>query len=237
MFLLAGQNNPANTLAFGLIELARQPQFQEQLHTEIQSHSMLAAGSQTPYDEMPLLNAFIKELLRFYPAKPLTDRMAVQDTAIPLSQSIVTSKGERLTSTPVRKGQIMTVAIASYQRFIRTAWGSDVHEFRPSRWMKRTPQQKEVLGPYVGLLAFLGSTHTRLGWGLAILEMQAILYKLVGKFSFALPEDDVIRTRLANTLLPAGRSGEEAAPLRVTRIAESSKAHGSVVAHTELEST
>ena len=51
-----------------------------------------------------------------------------------------------------------------------------------------------------------------------ILEMQVMICELVGKFSFALPEDDVIRTRLANTLLPTVRSGAKAAPLRITRV-------------------
>ncbi|KAJ7848407.1 cytochrome P450 [Mycena leptocephala] len=63
------------------------------------------------YDNMPLLNAFIKEILRFYPAVPITDRIAVQDTVIPLGQSITTSTGERINQIPVPKA----VAISSYQ--------------------------------------------------------------------------------------------------------------------------
>lgn len=46
-------------MAFGLLELARNPQFQEQLRAEI--HSTLATGRRNvSYDKMPLLNAFIK---------------------------------------------------------------------------------------------------------------------------------------------------------------------------------
>jgi hypothetical protein len=50
--------------------------------------------------------------------------------------------------------------------------------------------------------------------------MQVILCELVGKFAFALPEDDIdpVRVRLANTLQPTMADGQKGVPLRVTRI-------------------
>jgi hypothetical protein len=52
-----------------------------------------------------------------YPAEALADRVAVQDTIIPLSESINTSTGDRITQIAVLKGQLVTLASASYQRF------------------------------------------------------------------------------------------------------------------------
>jgi hypothetical protein len=50
----------ANTVGFALLELARNPELQNLLRTEI--HSAVGAGglSNVAYDRMPLLNAFIK---------------------------------------------------------------------------------------------------------------------------------------------------------------------------------
>jgi hypothetical protein len=51
-----------------------------------------------------------------YPALPISERIAVRDTVIPLSSCITTSTGEKISQIPVRKGQIVGVAIASYHR-------------------------------------------------------------------------------------------------------------------------
>jgi hypothetical protein len=51
-----------------------------------------------------------------------------------------------------------------------------------------------------------------------LLEMQVLTCELVGKFSFALPEDHDVRPRFAATLLPTGPNGEKTCPLYVTRV-------------------
>lgn len=97
-------------------------------------HSTVEAGSgNIPYDRMPLLNAFIKvgepsapqstrveltaqEVLRLYPAEPFTERMALQDTIMPLSETITTPTGDQISQVPLHKGDILIVGIASYQR-------------------------------------------------------------------------------------------------------------------------
>ncbi|KAJ7506145.1 cytochrome P450 [Mycena galericulata] len=212
ILLLAGQDTTANTMALGLLELASHPDFQNQLRAEI--HSTLGGShSDVAYDNMPLLNAFIKEVLRMYPAGALADRVAVSDTIIPLRESIVTSTGERITAIPVRKGQIVTSATASNHR-LESLWGADAHEFKPSRWVEGVPYKGDAYGPYANLLAFGSGTHTCIG----ILEMQVILCELVRKFSFALPEGGSIRTRFATTLMPIDSAGEKGARLCITRI-------------------
>ncbi|KAJ7113163.1 cytochrome P450 [Mycena epipterygia] len=216
IILLAGQDTTSNTLAFALLELAKHPEFQDKLRAEI--HSTLGTGhTNVAYDSMPLLNAFIKETLRLYPALAIMDRIAVRDMIIPLAESITTSTGERISEMLVRKGQLVTLALAAYQR-LESRWGEDAHKFKPSRWTQGTSYQGEAVGPYANLLSFIGGPRTCLGWRFAILEMQVIICELVGKFSFALSENDPVRPRLANTLLPTVRSGEKGAPLCITRV-------------------
>ncbi|KAJ7662847.1 cytochrome P450 [Mycena polygramma] len=201
----------ANTLSFGLLELARAPDFQNQLRREILQNGVA-------YDGMPLLNAFIKECFRFYPAEPITDRIAVQDIVVPLSESITATTGERLSHISIRKGQIVTLAIASNQR-LESRWGEDAMEFKPSRWLDGTAYKGEATaGLYANLFSFLGGPHGCLGWRFAILEMQVFLCELVGKFTFTLPEGQSTNTRLASTLLPTMANGQKGAPLCFTRI-------------------
>ncbi|KAF7350059.1 Cytochrome P450 [Mycena venus] len=221
--LLAGQETTANTIAYGLLELARHPDFQEKLRAEIHStQGASASGGSAPYDSMPLLNAFIKaghgiETIRLYPAGPFSERVAVQNTTIPLSEAITTSTGERISHIPILKGQLVMLGIASYQR-LESSWGTDAHEFNPSRWLDGTAYRGEAVGPYANLLSFLGGPRTCLGWRFAILEMQVILCHLVAKYSFAEVEGEVIRPCFLNNLLPIVSSGEKALPLRITRI-------------------
>jgi len=61
VLMIAGQDTTANTLAFGLIELGKNPQFQDSLRAEI--HAAVGTGyNNISYDSMPLLNAFITAL-------------------------------------------------------------------------------------------------------------------------------------------------------------------------------
>ncbi|KAJ7244503.1 cytochrome P450 [Mycena rebaudengoi] len=216
LIMLAGQETTANTLAFGLVELARDPEIQRSLRAEI--HAALGTDRhKIAYDSMPLLNAFIKEALRVYPGAPFPERVAVQDAVIPLSEDITLTTGQRTNQIPVRKGQLVMVGIASYQR-LESLWGSDAHKFRPSRWLDGTVHQGEAVGPYANLLSFLGGPRTCLGWRFAVLEMQVTLCELIGKFSFSLPADHVFRCRFAAALQPVDANGKKGAPLCVKRV-------------------
>ncbi|KAJ6494545.1 cytochrome P450 [Mycena sanguinolenta] len=218
ILFIAGQDNTASLLAFALLELARHPQFQQELRAEI--HRFLASTSDGfMYDNMPLLNAFIKETLRLYPAGALQERMAIQDTVIPLTGLMKSSTGKLINQIRVGKGQVVYMAIASYHR-LETVWGEDAHAFRPSRWLDGTAYQGQALGPYANLLSFLGGPRVCLGWRFAVLEIQVFLFELVSRFSFSLPQDDddSVRARFATALTPVLRNGQKGALLCITRI-------------------
>jgi hypothetical protein len=59
----------------------------------------------------------IQETLRLSPAVPVADRIVLEGTVIPLGESIVSSKGEHINQIGVRKGEVLTMGIALYQRF------------------------------------------------------------------------------------------------------------------------
>ncbi|KAJ7245279.1 cytochrome P450, partial [Mycena rebaudengoi] len=207
VLLLAGQDTTANTLAFALCELAKYPDFQARLRAEINSSLAIESGN---YDNLPLLNAFIKETLRMYPAGSFTEMMALEDTSLPLTYHCVsrplygltTTSGEKIAELPIRKGQVMYVAIGSYNRY-----SSISH----SRWLDGVPYTADAphIGPYSNLLSFYNGPHTCLG----LLEIQVLICELVSKFSFSLPEDDCAQPRFATTLIPVTRNGKKGTPL------------------------
>ncbi|KAJ7850114.1 cytochrome P450 [Mycena leptocephala] len=219
LLLIAGQDTTANTLAFGFLELAQAPELQDKLRAEIHSTLGAARTGSVSYDSMPLLNAFIKarETLRMYPAVTISDRIALEDSVIPLASSIMTSTGEHISQISVQKGQLLQLGLASYNR-LESRWGADAHEFKPSRWLEGTVYNGDAFGPYANLLSFLGGPRTCLGWRFALLEMQVFICELVAKFSFALPEGESVGTRWATTLQPIMSNGQKGAPLCIKRI-------------------
>ncbi|KAJ7198981.1 cytochrome P450, partial [Mycena pura] len=164
LIMAAGQDTTANTLSLGLIELAKNPQFQDSLRAEI--HAAIGINPENiPYDSLPLLNAFIKETLRMYPAEALSERVALADAVLPLSESVATTTGEQVHQIRIRKGQILTLAVASYQR-MESRWGGDACAFRPARWLDGTVtvyRGDATVGPYANLLSFHGGARTCLG--------------------------------------------------------------------------
>ncbi|KAJ7896118.1 cytochrome P450 [Mycena leptocephala] len=204
IIMAAGQDTTANTLVFGLLELARAPRLQDKLRAEIHSTLGDSAADSIAYDSMPFLNAFIKECLRMYPAEAIGERMTIQDTTIPLTDAITTIAGENISQIPVRKGQIVYLGISSYHRH-KARWGKYPHEFNPTRWLDGSVHNGDGIGLYANLLSFMGGPRACLGWRFALLEMQVFVCELVGKFSFTLSENDPVHTGVATTLDKAFR--------------------------------
>ncbi|KAJ7447255.1 cytochrome P450 [Mycena latifolia] len=217
VILLGGQDTSADALAWCLYELAKDPDYQRRLRAEIDASRSGSGGQQIDYDAMPLLNAFLKETLRVYPAGPYLERVAGEDLVIPLADEITLTSGERISHLPVQKGQFIAVAIASYQR-LEAVWGPDADQFRPSRWLDGDPCTGQALGPYAHLLTFVGGHRVCAGWRFAVLEMQVILAELVANFSFAQSKDDPVRSVYAGILVPITKDGVKGLPLFVERI-------------------
>ncbi|KAJ7806804.1 hypothetical protein B0H14DRAFT_2610213 [Mycena olivaceomarginata] len=86
----------------------------EKLRAEIHATAGSARFRGAVYDSMPLLNAFIKAI---------SECMAVKDVSIPVADGIRASRGQHISCLPVRKGQIVNLGIASYQRTRIVLWG------------------------------------------------------------------------------------------------------------------
>lgn len=214
---VAGEDTTANTVAWSLYELAKNPELQEKLRAELNE---AGPDESVDYDRLPILNALLKEILRLYSTVPQTERVAAKDSVLPLSAPITTPAGKVITEIPVKKGQHLVIAISSYHR-LTSVWGDDAEEFRPERWLDGTAAASGAsIGPYSNLLAFLGGSRTCIGWRFSLAEMQIIVAELVRKFAFALPEGGaVVHRTFAITLVPMAAGGTgPGLPLRVTRL-------------------
>ncbi|KAF7300126.1 Cytochrome P450 [Mycena kentingensis (nom. inval.)] len=216
IMIIGGQDTTANALTWTLVELARHPVLQEELRAEL----LDAQAHNTSYDNLPLLNGTIKETLRLYPTAPFTYRIALRDTVIPLSPHSslhFTDNDKPITAIPIRKGQLVTLSMAGYQR-MESRWGLDSDTYDPRRWVDpaRLPQGGAI-GPYANLLTFSSGPHHCLGWRFAVLEMQVFIAEMVRRFVFTIPEGARISARYANTLIPVDEKGVKRAVLAVTK--------------------
>ncbi|KAF9259681.1 cytochrome P450, partial [Marasmius fiardii PR-910] len=148
--LLAGQETTSNALAWALFELAKNPTWQDQIRKQImESYDTLDSS----LDKLEYLNAHIKETLRFHSTVPLSERMAFDDTVLPLSHPITTTSGRVISELPVRKGQIIYLGVASYHRNPHV-WGPDTNIFQPPRWLDGRYDSGTLpvsIGPYANL--------------------------------------------------------------------------------------
>ncbi|KAF9259689.1 cytochrome P450 [Marasmius fiardii PR-910] len=201
--LLAGQETTANAIAWALFELAKHPGWQDQIREEL-NDSIQDMDSRL--DKLEYLNAHIKETLRFYPGAPLTERVAFEDTVLPLSQPITTTSGRVISDLPIQKGQIIHIGVGAYNRDPHV-WGPDADLFQPTRWLDGrydTGNLPASIGPYANLATFVGGARTCLGWRLGILEMQVVLSELISRFRFGFSpgQENDVTSRFAVTLLP-----------------------------------
>lgn len=190
--LFAGHETTSNTISWGLLELARQPEIQSRLRAEIweTEAAVHARGDMdftiADFDAMPYTTAVMKEILRFCTVIYHANRCASQDDVLPLSQPITTRSGDVIRELPVPKGTRIVASIAAYNRN-KELWGEDAHVFNPDRWLNGAAKEKKVtsIGVYSNLMTFLGGVRSCIGWRFAVIEIQAFLTEIVGKFEFA----------------------------------------------------
>jgi len=158
---------------------------------------------------MPYTIAVIKETLRFYPVLYHIHRRASRDDVLPLTQPITTRSGKVIHELPIRKGTRIVASIAGYNRN-KDLWGEDAHVFNPERWLSGTAKEKKAtsLGVYANLMTFLGGARACIGWRFALIEIQAFITEIIGKFEFALTDKSKRVRRESSELMTPTVEGE-----------------------------
>ncbi|KAK7053758.1 cytochrome P450 [Favolaschia claudopus] len=223
VLLLAGYETTSVSLTWALIELAKHPEYQDKLRSELRARFGSADPTWdqlTSTTELPLLDAISLEVLRLHPALQMTPRMASQDDVIPLGTPILTPSGETISSIVVAKGTVIVEPIRAINRS-EAMWGPDAKEFKPERWFSDITTTANQLQGYRHLLTFHDGPRTCLGKAFALAEFKAVLSVLIRNYVFEFPNgpDTQIEHHVAIVPRPkvAGEKGTRV-PLRVKRL-------------------
>ncbi|KAJ3861716.1 cytochrome P450 [Lentinula novae-zelandiae] len=179
--MMVGHETSAATLVFTLLELARNPTIQENLRREVQTMGHL------DYDrvqQLEYLDAVVKEGLRLHPAVSLTERVALQDDIIPLSNPAKTKNGDEISSLSIEAGQVIHIPFTSLN-VSTEIWGQNAAQFIPERWIKSggiPPIDKLPRGPWTGISTFCDGPRSCIGYRLAVLELKIIVAVVVRFF-------------------------------------------------------
>ncbi|EGO03066.1 hypothetical protein SERLA73DRAFT_158707 [Serpula lacrymans var. lacrymans S7.3] len=218
----AGHGTSAAFISWALYQLAMQPELQDRVREEILANAQQYDAEQDSNifssKSMPLFDAFIKEVMRFYPVVHFNEKMATSDTVLNLSRPLVLKDGSTVSEIPCPKGTVIYADIISYN-FSKAIFGPNADEFVPERWYTPT-QGKLAPSVYAGLFNFIAGPKACLGWRFLILESQVMLFELIRNFVFHPPQCDVLK-RMQLVMVPAVMKGEELSvemPLFVERV-------------------
>jgi len=198
-FWIAGFDTATVTTCFALIELARNPELQEKLASELVGILGSAADCDLPeglsadeMEKMPYLGAVINETLRCH--APIHSGLfkAAFDDVIPLSSPIKTADGQ-VDGIPVKAGQSVTVSFEGFNRSPEV-WGPDANEFRPERWLRPDANvvdpAKQCGGMHANVATFGGGPKGCIGWRFAVLETCIFLAAIVRDFEISLAQPE-----------------------------------------------
>ncbi|KAK5081206.1 hypothetical protein LTR05_008000 [Lithohypha guttulata] len=127
----------------------------------------------TEANQMPYLQAVLRESLRIHPAVGL------------LLERVVPAGGVSITNTFLPEGTILGICPWVLHRDKRV-FGQDADIFRPERWLEATPEVLKVIER--SNLAFGSGSRTCIGKHISLLEMSKIVPQLLWTFEFELAQ-------------------------------------------------
>jgi cytochrome P450 len=183
--LFAGHDTTTSTVAFLFYELARHPDWAEQLATERDTVvGDGAADAAQLFGELPQLGMAVDETLRLYPPAWIGPRRAAQDF--------------EFGGYPVPAG--LPVSYSSWASHRLPDVFQDPHSFRPERF---APEERAKL-PKGAYVPFGGGPRICIGMRFGELEMRAIAAAVLRRFRLELEPGWRMRVRQMPTLSPRG---------------------------------
>lgn len=165
VFLLAGHDTTATTLAYTLWQLGRHPDLQDRVADEVAGVDARDVNERT-MGRLPETMKVLHESLRLCPPGAVVGRLASQDISV---------DGFRFVA-----GTAILVSIFAVQRD-RELWGPDAEEFRPDRFDEPEGAQHNRWA----YLPFGGGPRSCIGDHFAMTEAVIALVALVQRLRFA----------------------------------------------------
>ncbi|KIM26275.1 hypothetical protein M408DRAFT_194729 [Serendipita vermifera MAFF 305830] len=176
IFLIAGHETTAHTLAFAAALLALYPDVQEKLYEFICTHVSNPSGAPT-YNEVPQLtyvSAVFNETLRLYPPVTLMPKTSAEDTTL----RTVTTKGTPVT-VPIPKGSILHLISSALHTNPR--YWAEPNEFKPERFLGNWPKH--------AFIPFSGGARSCIGRRFAEIEGVVALSMLIRNYRVTITDD------------------------------------------------
>lgn len=203
----AGYETVGSEMAWILYEIARCSDIQEMLRKEI------SAIPEPTYEdivqEMPLLDAVVKESLRLHPPVMELTHVAKHDAVVPMSKPI---PGTHNLFFTIPRGTVIQIPVNALHTD-PAVWGDDAESFKPQRWLDDNAEKTKHL------FSFSAGPRKCPGRYFAMLEMKILVIALLKSFRLEVIPDKpiepfwsfVVRTRVQTQT-------EGALPLRLWRI-------------------
>jgi len=179
LYLTAGHDTTAYTMAFTLLLLARHPKEQVKVRDDIAS---CAAGSVEEWKKSDVLRRAIKESMRLYPVSSSGSSLCGRD--------FTTKEGYT-----IKKGTSVVSHIMMIHRNEKV-FGQDADSYRPERWIDPTDEQKS------SFLVFSAGKQNCVGQSLANAELHCIIPRILSEFELEVVDEGRITWFL--TLKPIG---------------------------------
>ncbi|TDH16915.1 hypothetical protein EPR50_G00003110 [Perca flavescens] len=184
--LLAGVDTTSFTLSWACYLLARHPQIQQQIFTEVTE--TLGPGAVATADDvprLPLIRGLVKETLRFFPVLPGNGRITQDDLVV---GGYFIPKGTQL-------------ALCHYSTSFDEENFGDASVFRPDRWIRKDSTDRV---DNFGSIPFGYGIRSCIGKRIAELEMHLALTRFIQKFHIGVsPLTTDVKAKTHGLLCPA----------------------------------
>ncbi|OGE46646.1 hypothetical protein PENARI_c153G08078, partial [Penicillium arizonense] len=175
-FLSAGHETTAAALQWSVYALCKYPDVQMRLREEVRAHLPVSSMEEpnlplTAIKNLPFLNAFCDEVLRYYPPVPKTVRRAVRDTLI--------------AGHFIPKGTMFVLA-PQVINHMEELWGPNAKAFDPNRFISPTGAYQRPKSNNYAFLTFLHGPRSCIAQDFAKAELCFLISSLVRRFHMEL---------------------------------------------------
>ncbi|KAG4075030.1 hypothetical protein HA402_004576 [Bradysia odoriphaga] len=188
IFLAGGFEATSNVLMFASYELMTNPDLQQKLYEEIVETNRQLGGKRINYDElqkMKYLDQVVSETLRKWPPASSVDRVCGRDYVLRVNDSVTVN---------IEKGSICLLPI--YGIHYDPKYFPEPEKFYPERFSDEN-KRNIVSGSFI---PFGLGPRNCIGSRFALMEVKAVLYYLLLKFSFEPNEKTEIPLKLKKVL-------------------------------------
>lgn len=181
--LFAGQDTTSNALFYAISCIAHYRDVNRWLREEISEISSTATW--TEINQLPRLDAVIKETLRLYPSAPLTMRTLHKDHEI---CGYTVPKGSTMWLSPYTAGRNPKI------------WDKAT-SFIPQRFINLN--LKDI--PKCDYFPFMAGPHECSGKNFALMEIKLVIFHIMKRYTLSLPDKIIPYPRLAVTMHPGSK--------------------------------